>query len=144
MTHALLSHLPIPGWLNEGLAVSVENELTGSSPLRMDDQLFSKHVNFWGEKEIQAFWSGDSFNRPDEGQALSYQLAQFAVNSLSGDYEAFKQFANSANHIDGGESAANEIYAGSLGNLITQYFGEANWVPDPERWKPKHYTINKA
>ncbi len=134
MTHALVSHLPIPVWLNEGIAVSIEDLITGSSPLRMGKDKYTQHQLFWGEEEIQEFWSGDSFSRPDEAQELSYHLAQFVVNSLSQDYDAFIQFANKANDIDGGESAAIEVYGGSLGNLITQFFGVGDWSPRPEKW----------
>lgn len=134
MTHALVDHLPIPAWLNEGMAVSIEELITGYSPLRMDKDMHTRHLSFWGEKEIQEFWSGDSFYRTDEGQELSYHLAQFAVNSLSQDYDAFIQFANKADFSDSGESAANEIYGGSLGKLIGQLFGDGEWSPKPESW----------
>lgn len=134
MTHALLSHLPIPRWLDEGLAVSMEDIITSSSPLRMNNRLFSQHELFWGENEIQEFWSGDSFYRTDEGQRLSYQLAQFAVDALSKEYETFIQFANKAHFSDGGESAANEVYEGSLANLISNFFGDGEWLPNPEKW----------
>lgn len=134
MTHALLAHLPIPAWLNEGMAVIIEDMITGSSPLKMDNELFERHKSFWGEKEIQEFWSGDAFHRPDEGQELSYNLAQFAVNSLSQDYESFMQFSNKASFKDGGETAAIEVYGGSLGNLINQFFGDGDWSPNPEKW----------
>jgi len=134
MTHALVSHLPIPAWLNEGMAVGIENMITGSAPLRMDNKKYAKHQSFWKDN-IQEFWSGDSFHRIDEGQDLSYHLAQFAVESLSQDYETFIEFANTAHYDDGGEAAANTVYEGSLGNLITQYFGEGEWTPKPEIWE---------
>jgi len=141
MTHSLLSHLPIPLWLNEGMAVTIENMIAGSAPLRMDNELFARHKAFWGEKEIQEFWSGDAFHRPDEGQELSYHLAQFAVKSLSHDYEAFVRFANMANYDDGGESAANEIFGGGLGGLgglIAQFFGDGDWAPKPQEWNKEN------
>lgn len=134
MTHALLSHLPIPLWLNEGLAVGIENFLTGSAPLRMDNEMYGKHQSFWDEETIQEFWSGKVFSRSDEGQELSYHLAQFAVDTLSQEYDNFIQFANKADYADGGESAANEVYEGSLGNLINHYFGDGAWSPQPELW----------
>ncbi|MEW8232770.1 MAG: hypothetical protein AB2745_20785 [Candidatus Thiodiazotropha endolucinida] len=141
MTHALLAHLPIPAWLNEGMAVSIENLITGSAPLRMDNKMYSRHQSFWGEKEIQEFWSGKVFYRPDEGQELSYQLAQFAVNSLSQDYNVFIEFANKAHLKDGGEAAAIEVYEGSLGNLIYQFFGEGEWSPYPILWEEQDSNI---
>jgi len=138
MTHALVSHLPLPLWLNEGIAVNTESALTGFPPLRMDKKLFDHHERFWGESEIQEFWSGKSFSRPDEGSGLSYNLAQFAVHSLSRDYEVFVEFVNNADFSDAGEAAANEVYEGSLGNLIAQYFGEGEWTPDPTVWGWEH------
>lgn len=139
MTHALLTHLPIPTWLNEGMAVSIENFITDSSPLRIDDKMYAKHQSFWGKDEIQEFWSGESFSRPDEGQELSYHMAQFAVDTLSKDYETFIQFVNKAHFSDGGESAANEVYEGSLGNLITNFFGDGEWLPNPDVWNKLDY-----
>ena len=138
MTHSLLSHLPIPLWLNEGMAVTIEDTFTGSAPLQMDNELFERHKTFWGEQEIQEFWSGDAFYRTDEGQELSYNLAQFAVKSLSHDYETFVRFANNAHSDDGGESAAHEIFEGSLGGLIEQFFGDGDWAPKPQQWNKEN------
>ncbi len=134
MTHSLLSHLPIPAWLNEGMAVTIEDMITGSAPLRMDNELFARHKAFWGENEIQEFWSGDAFFRADVGQELSYSLAQFAVKSLSHDYPTFVRFANKASFEDAGELAAKEVFGSSLGNLIAQFFGDGDWAPKPQEW----------
>ena len=134
MTHALTFHLPMPLWLNEGIAVTIENYITNSTPLTMDNELYSRHKLFWGEQEIQEYWSGESFFRPDQGQELSYHLAQFCVDTLSKDYESFREFANKAHYSDGGEAALKEIFDSSLQDLISQYFGEGNWKPNPECW----------
>jgi len=134
LTHAMLAHLPIPVWLNEGIAVNIENAITGGAPFHMTDELLDKHIRFWGKEKIQAFWSGKSFNRADEGQELSYHLAQFSVHALNQDYEPFVEFVNRAHYSDGGEAAALEIFEGSLGDLIMQFFGEGDWSPDPGSW----------
>ena len=134
LTHALLSHLAIPTWLNEGLAVNIEHAITGTRP-GMDERQFRRHLKFWGEQQIQDFWSGECFYRADEGQELSYQLAQFTVEALSKDYSAFIEFATTASYTDGGESAAIHVYKESLGNLISQYFGKGSWSPQPAIWK---------
>ena len=138
MTHALLSHLPIPLWLNEGLAVNIENHLTGSAQFRLDNEMIHRHQEYWGVAEVQEFWVGASFGRADEGQELSYHLAQFAVNALSQDYDTFVQFTNKAHYSDGGESAANEVYEGSLGGLLTNLLGDEDWSPKPESWNEEH------
>jgi len=135
MTHALVSHLPIPAWLNEGLAVNIENTITGSYPFAMDNEMYSRHKLFWGEEEIQKFWAGDIFHEVGEGNELAYYLAQYVVRSLSNDYGSFKAFVNKANYADGGELAAIEVYGGSLGEIIGQYFGEGRWSPAPDVWE---------
>ncbi len=106
----------------------------GSSSYGMDDKLYNRHKSFWGVDEIQEFFSGKSFHRADEGQELSYHLAQFFVHSLSDDYETFVNFVKKASYTDGGKSAAYEIYEDGLGELINQLFGEGDWSSNPEHW----------
>ena len=134
LTHACLSHLPIPLWLNEGFAVTMEDDLCGSAPLRMDDERLGEHHAFWNAETIQEFWSGLSFGRTDEGNELSYELARYCLRALAYEYDVFSAFANSANYEDGGEAAAHEHFGGSLGGVIQQFFGEGDWHPQPERW----------
>lgn len=134
MTHACLKHLPIPLWLNEGFAVTMEDEICGSAPLQMENERFSEHVSFWNDETIQEFWSGESFNRTDQGSSLSYELARFCLRALAHDYDVFATFANAASFEDGGEAAAIENYGGSLGGVIHQFFGEGDWSPKPDLW----------
>ncbi len=150
LTHALLANLPIPLWLNEGLAVNIEDHLTGFKPFRMDKEMATRHQAFWGKNEVQEFWSGDSFSRIDEGQELSYHLAQFAVQYLAQDYDVFAKFVNSAHHSDAGESAAKELYDGSLSSLLFNILGENDWSPKPESWgdnalntRPNEYFMSQ-
>ena len=132
-THACLRHLPIPLWLNEGLAVTLEDELCGNHPLRMDPERLHEHELFWNAETIQEFWDGSSFGRTDQGNGLSYELARYCIRALAHDLEAFLRFANEASFEDGGESAARKIFGGSLGGLIEQFFGAGDWEPRPER-----------
>lgn len=134
LTHALLDYLPLPLWLNEGIAVRTEDALTGSWPLRMEAEQLEKHERFWDEGTIQEFWSGASFIRPDDGQHVGYELARYAVKSLSQEYELFSRFVNAAHFDDAGEAAALEHYEGSLGGLIHQFFGPGRWSPEPAAW----------
>ena len=134
MTHALLSHLPIPLWLNEGMAVNMESFITGYRPEGLTESIFHQHQNFWKSDEIQQFWQGESFYRPDEGQGLSYQLAQILVPQLSKDADAFERFINKAHHSDAGEKAMQEVYGMSLGDLLTGFLGEGAWEPTPSLW----------
>jgi hypothetical protein len=129
LTHNCLRLLPIPLWLNEGLAVTIENELCGNHPLRMDPDRLREHSEFWTEQTIQEFWSGESFGRVDEGLGLSYELARYCIRALAHDLPSFITFAQRASAQDGGEAAAVEVYEGSLGGLIEQFFGPGDWSP---------------
>ena len=134
LTHACLKHLPIPLWLNEGFAVTMENDICGSSPLQMENERFTEHASFWNAETIQEFWSGASFNRTDQGSDLSYELARFCLRALSHEYDVFASFANTASFEDGGEAAAIENFGGSLGGVIHQFFGDGDWSPNPRLW----------
>jgi hypothetical protein len=129
LTHCFLRSLPIPLWLNEGLAVTIEDEMCANRPLRMDSPRLAEHADYWNAETIQDFWSGQSFQRADEGLGLSYELARYCVRALAHDVDAFIEFAGAASHEDGGEAAAIRVYGGSLGGVIHQFFGPGDWSP---------------
>lgn len=141
MTHALLAHLPIPLWLNEGMAVNMESMITAVAPERLNNSLMGLHQSFWDGAKIQEFWRGESFSRPDEGQKLSYQLAQILVTNLSKNYDAFTNFANKADWVDGGENAFQDIYGLSLGDMVGNFLGEGNWHPEPSLWPSENNVV---
>ncbi len=129
LTHACLAHLSIPTWLNEGIAVLMEDVLAGNH-LYLDKEIVAKHEKYWNEESIQGFWSGDSFYSSDEGQELSYNLAHVLVRNLSKDYKVFREFANDANFQDSGEAACMEHFGSSLQNYVEVFLGNGNWVPN--------------
>ncbi len=123
MTHACLAHLRLPLWINEGLAVNTEHKLAGrGASLWTPQEMREKHLRFWGEAEIQEFWSGISFQRPDDGNPLSYDLARILVAQLARDWPRFRQFAVAAEQGDGGARAACEAFGVSLGQLFATLF----------------------
>ncbi|MGJ7603281.1 hypothetical protein ACSFA7_02985 [Variovorax sp. LT1R20] len=138
MTHSALSHLDLPRWLDEGLAVNTERRLAGAGPATHTPQeLRRKHLAFWGETEIQEFWSGESFFRTDDGNLLSYELARILVELLAKDWLPFAQFVSTARHEDGGADAASEIFEADLGALacaLLEREPDPRWSPTPETW----------
>lgn len=138
MTHGCLSHLPIPLWLNEGLAVNTEHRIAGKgTSLYTPHEMQKKHLSFWGEAEIQEFWSGKSFYRPDDGNLLSYDLARIMVEQMAKDWESFKPFVLNANWNDGGASAAAEYLDIHLGEAVCALLEKpesCRWMPAPEKW----------
>lgn len=140
MTHNLLCHLPIPVWLNEGLAVTIENRVSRHG-LRLDQELIERHRSFWAENNIQEFWSGASFQVPGDSIELSYSLAEVFVNLLSEKGSGFVSFIASANWRDAGQDAALNTLNLDLGELAAGFLGPGSWRPQrkviAERTKAK-------
>lgn len=138
MTHGCLSHLPIPAWLNEGLAVNTEQRLCGTlPPLFTPREMHEKHRAFWGDAEIQQFWSGKSFLRNDDGNMLSYDLARIMVSQMSADWASFQRFVQNADSQDAGAAAASEyldLELGAVASVLLEREPTAHWSPDPTAW----------
>jgi hypothetical protein len=142
LTHACLSHLPLPAWLNEGLAVNTEHRLC-PPPSNVfggrdnPQQMHARHRGFWGAVEIQEFWSGKSFLRADEGNELSYDLARIIVAQLAADWTRFRPFALAADMADAGAAAAREhlgVELGAVAAALLQQPPGAQWSPEPRLW----------
>lgn len=152
LTHALLGHLNLPLWLNEGLAVNTEQRFCpqvtgahrgGQDPMRQH----MRHQRFWGVAEIQQFWSGDSFHRPDEGNELSYDLARILTAQFASDWPRFRKFANAADSADGGAAAAREHLEIELGQAVCALLEREYTVthePDPMRWETEAKRLEAA
>ncbi len=138
MTHGCVSHLPIPAWLNEGLAVNTEQRLVPAGPpMLTPQQMHAKHRAFWGGAEIQEFWSGKSFLRNDDGNMLSYDLARILVSQLSADWQSFREFVLNANLLDAGAAAATECLQLELGAAVSALLEQEaaiDWAPNPAAW----------
>lgn len=138
MTHACLAHLPIPAWLNEGLAVNTERRLTARPrPAITPHQMHQMQMRFWNEHTIQTFWSGASFLRSDEGQTLSYELAATLVEQMARLWPQFQSFVREASLDDGGASAALRHFDLDLGAAVCALIErdpERAWSPDSTRW----------
>ena len=100
-------------------------------------QMHAKHRAFWGDVEIQQFWSGQSFLRNDDGNLLSYDLARILVAQLSADWPPFRSFVLHANAADAGAGAALDYFDFDLGAaasaLLEREPVEA-WRPNPSEW----------
>jgi hypothetical protein len=138
MTHGCLGHLPLPLWLNEGLAVNTERRVTGvrySTPT--PDELHALHCRFWSAGRIQQFWSGKSFDRQDEGNKLSYDLARIIVEQLARDWASFKRFVLRSNGADSGAAAARNCLGLDLGDVVLSLLerkSSRSWSPNPLAW----------
>ena len=137
LTHSLLSHLPLPLWINEGIAVNTERRLCPRERSRYTVQeVREKFAHFWNADTIQEFWSGKSWRRPDEGNSLSYELATTFIGLASRDnWEQFVAFVNASDWVDAGDAAARGHLGYPVANFAEAVLGSGNWEPDPSRWK---------
>lgn len=138
MTHSLLSHLPLPLWLNEGIAVNTEQRLAGGAPDAWQQRELAERLRaYWNPGSIQQFWSGSAYTRSDEGQELAYELGRVMVRAMSEDWLGFKRFVACALGEDAGAAAARAQLDLDLGESVRVLLDAAsgNWGPDPQRWK---------
>lgn len=144
LTHGCVSHLPIPVWLNEGLAVNAEHRVSPPGPSAFTPrQLHERHLRFWGDAEIQEFWSGKSFLRNDDGNMLSYDLARIMVAQLSENWVSFRLFVLASNCVDAGAAAALEhlgVNLGAVAGTLLESKSNLAWAPNPDVWHkaPEH------
>ena len=133
--HATVAHLPLPAWLNEGLATNAEFRFGNrfEDPRHAGEQL-PHHRAWWNDERLQDFWSGDAFFQANEGQELSYDLARRLVVGLSPEWERMKRFIAQANASDAGESAAHAVFGFSLAVPVEAALGRALAGPAPANW----------
>ncbi|HEX7891209.1 MAG TPA: hypothetical protein VF522_17780 [Ramlibacter sp.] len=134
LTHCLVRHLPIPAWLNEGLAVNTERRFSPSRPRYTAAELAFLFGRFWNADTIQEFWTGKSFLRADDGQPLSYELARLLVQLLDKDYDRLARFCGQALREDAGEAAARAVLGAGLEELAGIVLGPGEWRPQPVLW----------
>ena len=87
---------------------------------------------------MQQFWSGSSFDRGDDGNALSYDLARHIVGLIGREWSAFTKFVRGAKREDSGAASAKAQLDLDLGQLAAAAVGlqaRSEWSPDPARWE---------
>lgn len=129
LTHNRLSHLPLPSWLNEGIAVTIERKIGGNKGGRLDRDLHRKHREYWTTETIVAFWTGDSFD-DDEGEVihLSYSLAETLVDLMVQEFPSFMDFVAHAQRDDAGQAAARKVFGVDLNEIAAIFLGPGDWT----------------
>ncbi len=127
LAHALVSHLPIPSWLNEGVAQHIELAVCGVGGPILDIEQITKHRAYWNSQTIQAFWSGDSFHSSGDAQELSYSLAFILTRFVGQDFKALSEFLNVALFDDAGDAAAKQVLGKTLSELVAMFLGDGDW-----------------
>lgn len=140
LSHAYLSHLGLPLWLDEAITADVEDAVTGRNPYAFDREMAERHQDFWTEEAIAAFWTGHSFLYDDEGQELSYHLARFILRSMqqggATPRSVIEAFVSEADWKDAGTAAAEKHIGFTPADCIEALLGPGPWQPDPEPGSP--------
>lgn len=143
LTHSAVHHLQLPLWLDEGLAVNTEHKIAGATRgLHTPHQLHAQHRRFWGEAEIQQFWSGESFSRPDEGNSLSYDLARLMVEQMARTWAPFESFVLNAARADAGATAAQIHLGVDLGAYVCALFEKETSTAWSPRARPLELSVD--
>ena len=134
MTRNCLAHLPLPLWLDVGIAVNTARQLVNKKSCGGcgSQQLHHQLLAYWDESEIPAFWSGASFQRADEGLQLSYELARIMAELLAKDWPSFKNLVINAQADDAGAEAARTYLDMDLGEFVCALL-ERDYSPG---WSP--------
>lgn len=139
LVHNSVVHLPLPLWLNEGLAVLFDRTAVEWQRPILDAELRDRHLDFWNPVNIQKFWSGVSFGEPGDSNELSYSLAEIIVNLMLSEHKNFGAFVKEAQWGDAGQTAASDCLGVDLGQVMGTFLGEGNWQPNrkamDESWK---------
>jgi hypothetical protein len=138
LTHMALSHLHLPRWLDEGIAVNTEIRLTGEKRSGVTPwELHRMHLDYWTQERIQEFWMGSSFFRTDAGNRLSYELARIMVDQLARDWKGFLRFVQTADIRDAGSAGLQQSMQLDLGALaagLLEMPSPQGWGPNPVAW----------
>lgn len=130
--HNLVSHLRIPAWLNEGLAMLLEVATTGLGGHSKDGMLIDDHRQWWTQARLQSFWDGRAFFDL-YSQELAYSLARLMMTALrekaAPTPDAFRRFVLTADQGDAGAKAFKNVFGIAIGELAAQILGPGNWDP---------------
>lgn len=130
LTHNRLAHLDLPRWLNEGIAMVMEKQISGHHRTDLDRWAYREHSQYWTPETIQGFWNGTSFfEAEDRAQHLSYSLAQTLVSTLAEEFSDFASFVADAKASDAGEASAHQHLGLSLSDAAASFLGEGDWKP---------------
>lgn len=148
MTHACVGHLPLPRWLDEGVAIMLQKQIgdvpppeswsqmeavwsvqSQWSPPVLSAEMAERHHAFWDEEKLQGFWAGTAFNEPGDASELSYSLAEILTQIITQDYANWRDFVARAQWGDAGQTAALDCFGAGLGEIAGTFLGEGEWRP---------------
>ncbi len=129
LTHQLLRDRRLPVWLDEGVAVAMEQALTGTRLYASTPAARAQLQAHWRAAGLHGFWSGAAFAQAPAAARDAYALACHAVSALATDWPRFVAFARGAHPADAGDEAARQVYGHGVGDCLRPWLGEGDWSP---------------
>lgn len=124
LSHAVVSHLELPVWLDEGIAQKMEELiLRDIIKFEISAERAEKHRIFWNSKRIKEFWSGESFAKAGDSNELSYELARIMIDLISEDKKRFINFVKNIGSTNTGEKAAKKYLGKELEEALFGFLG---------------------
>lgn len=129
LCHALLVHLPLPLWINEGVTQIAEFTLAGRTVAADDAKSRAHHRAFWTPERIAGFWDGRSFDIPGDSSALSYDLALRIISGLlQQNRRGIHELLARAEPHDAGFAASREVYGITPAEWLDDFLGPGAWA----------------
>jgi hypothetical protein len=133
LSHFYVAHLPLPRWVNEGVAMTMESD--GGNIHLPRGKAADEHFEYWTPDTIQNFWYGDSWREGHEAFALSYQLAAVIFDIIRSELhpsaETRRAFIRDAHRNDAGVASIREHLRVDLGEVAGVFLGSGDWSPRP-------------
>jgi len=141
LMHAAIAHRNLPLWIEEGLTQLFECDAGGREAILVTPEIANKQKTFWRRESLAGFWRGESFTRADEGQELSYQLAEILLRLLVGEHrprwlgwdqrpvQKLYGFLSHAQQADFGQAAAQQHLGFGIQQLAAKFLGAGDWSP---------------
>jgi hypothetical protein len=131
LAHAHVGNLPLPTWLNEGVAQLVARRWKydlGSE--------FQSHAKlFWRKRGLARFWNAEAYETPRVGEEMvfAYIFSELLVKEIRSLGESdFQRFLAVADAKDAGEGACRGVYGFGLGVWAAKLLGQGEWGPVAE------------
>ncbi|MFT6863578.1 MAG: hypothetical protein ACJAVK_002139 [Akkermansiaceae bacterium] len=123
-----LDHQMLPLWMDEAIAMRMENLVAGRAGCHLDRELLSRHQADWNRETLALFKSGESWAIAGDFFELSYALAEILWRKIETNLEAkpeeIQDLIMKSLPEGGGDTALQEVFGVGLDDLFQSFLGD--------------------